>query len=34
MSGGEPGISRDFKSYFTRKPWKSKAKNFVPIEYE
>jgi hypothetical protein len=33
MSAGEPGISRDFKSHFTRKPWKSKAENFVSIKY-
>jgi hypothetical protein len=33
MSGGEPGVFRDFQEYFTRKPWKSKAENFASIEY-
>jgi hypothetical protein len=31
---GEPGISKDSKNYLARKPWKSKAENFVSIEYE
>jgi hypothetical protein len=34
MSVGEPGISRDSKNDFTRKPWKSKAENFLSVEYQ